>query len=488
MKFANSTKLSKTDCLVVLTFEKTKLEKQFGTTLPKLVAKHIEEKITDKDFEPKEEACVKILHNLADAKRVVLFGLGEDKDDLDNDLFRKIGGSIAKTTEKYSSVTICLPKKCIDANYRALMEGYLMGHYKFERYLSKKSDPVKTKSVNFLDAPKNALTKVNEILALNDAISLTRDLINTPAGDMSPAVIESEAKKVAKSKNISIKVLDEKALKKMGAGAIVAVGQGAKEKSRMIILEYKNAPKNKKPYAFIGKGVCFDTGGINLKPTRYIEDMKVDMSGTATVLGLFKALGTLQPKLHVIGVLGVVENAISRDAYKPGDILKALNGKTIEIMNTDAEGRLVLADCLTYTEKKYKPQSIIDFATLTGCALYALGHDISSILSNNDELYNTIEKLSKETDEHIWRLPLHNYYRKSIKGTIADINNTGDSVKAGTITAAIFLEEFVDKKTPWLHCDIAGTAHGDKADSPYKPAGGRGVLIRTMWKYITQNQ
>ncbi|MBT6068207.1 leucyl aminopeptidase [Candidatus Peregrinibacteria bacterium] len=485
MKFEVTPKLAKTDCCIVSLFEKTPIEKQYKNSLPTELIKSIKAHIGAKDFEGKEESTLTIYPKTGSARKVILMGLGEKKKEMESDLPRRLGATARSLTEKCKTVSIIFPNRYLDLSpCEKFTEGFLLGEYKFEKYKSKKSDKSNTTTLSFIGYDKKKLKNMKEIQKVVESIFFVRDIVNTPGSDMSPNKLEKETRKIAKYANLKVKVINHKQLQKMKAGAILAVGQGATEKARMIVLEYKKSPKNSKPLALVGKGVCFDTGGLNLKPTRYIEDMKLDMGGAATVLGLFHAIGKTQPKLHVIGVIGVVENAISKEAYKPGDVIKALNGKTIEVLNTDAEGRLVLADCLTYVEKAFKPGHIIDFATLTGCAIYTVGHDMTPILGTDQKLIDNLLESGIRTDEFMWQLPLYERYAESLKGSISDLNNTGEGVKAGTVTASLFLREFINNGTPWVHCDIAGTAHRDKADSSYKPKGARGVLVRALWDFI----
>lgn len=496
MRFEVAKKFNKADCLVVCVFEKLELKKQLPD-LPKNLSETVEKRMKAKDFEGKLESSI-TLYPEDNAKKLIIFGLGDthgatlavcDKKAKptiqETDLLRRIGASARKEVESGKNVSVMLPNGLNGkADFERFAEGFLLGGYKFEKYISKKSEKPLLATVTFIGADKSLLGVLKEMEEVTKAIFWVRDIINTPASDMSPSHVEKEARTIGKLKNIKVTVLDDKKLAKMKAGAILAVGQGAVEKSRMIVLEYKNKPKNAKPLAFVGKGVCFDTGGLNLKPTKYIEDMKLDMSGAATVLGIFKMLSALQPRLHVVGVIGVVENAISEKSYKPGDILRAMNGKTIEVLNTDAEGRLVLADCLTYAEKHFKPGHMMDFATLTGAAVFTTGHDITPIMGTDQGFIDKMLSCGKETDEVMWQLPLYKPYAKAMNGTISDLNNTGDSVRCGTITAALFLQNFINSGTPWVHCDIAGTAHGNSVESSYKPKGGRGVLLRALWKFL----
>jgi len=283
-------------------------------------------------------------------------------------------------------------------------------------------------------------------------------------------------------------VFNKKELLKKGMNCLSSVSDGSSEDSRMIILEYKpkNA-KNKKPIVLVGKGITYDAGGINLKPSRggFLESMKDDMGGSATVLNTILACQKLKLPVHVISILAVAENMLGESAYKPGDILKAYNGKTVEVKNTDAEGRLALADALAYASKDLNPEIIIDIATLTGASIVALGWDITPILGNNENLINKLKKSSTNTSEKVWELPLDKCYARYMKGDISDLKNITDGMNAGVSTSAIFLKEFVNEKTPWTHIDIGNTVMS-KRDYPYEPKGATGCIVRLFIDFLSK--
>ena len=310
-----------------------------------------------------------------------------------------------------------------------------------------------------------------------------RDLGNHPANILTPTYLANESKRISKSKNMKCKIFDVSKFQDMGLGSFYGVARGAKEPAKMIVIEYNGGNKKQKPIALVGKGVTFDTGGISLKPPSRMDEMKFDMCGSATVMGVMNAVSILQPKLNMVFAIGATENMPGSDAQRPGDIVKAYNGKTIEVLNTDAEGRLVLADVLSYVNKNYKPSYMIDFATLTGAVLVALGNRASGLMGNDEKLINKVKKSSKATDEKVWELPLWEEYSREIKSPYADLKNIGNAGLAGTITAGAFLKEFVGD-TPWCHLDIAGTAWGPK-EPRYQPKfGATGVAVRLIYHLI----
>ncbi|OVE73658.1 hypothetical protein BVX93_01135, partial [bacterium B13(2017)] len=301
---------------------------------------------------------------------------------------------------------------------------------------------------------------------------------------LTPLKLAKESQKLAKSHRLKVSILNEKELKKRGCNLILAVGQGSVNKPRLIFLEYLRAGKNKKTIAFVGKGITFDSGGINLKPSGHLEDMRLDMSGAGAVLGAIKAIASLKLKVNVIGVLACAENAIGSNAYKPGEIFRAFNGKTVEVLNTDAEGRLVLADALSFTEKKYKPDYIIDLATLTGAALIALGDKYAGLMSEDNSLQELIIKSSEESDDPVWPLPLTEPFMKDMKSDIADLRNIGKNRNAGTIRGAVFLKEFIEN-AKWAHIDIAGTAWSSQKYG-YVPKYATGYGVRLLTNICTK--
>ena len=292
------------------------------------------------------------------------------------------------------------------------------------------------------------------------------------------------AEKIAKSAGMKATIFDVSEFQKMGLGSFYGVAQGSvgRVPAKMIIVEYNGGKKGDKPFALVGKGVTFDSGGISIKPSPRMDEMKFDMCGGATVFGLLKAVSDLKPKMNIVFAIGATENMPGSNAQRPGDIVKAYNGKTIEVLNTDAEGRLVLADVLSYVGKNYKPKFMIDFATLTGAVLVALGNRASGLMGNNEKLINKIKKSGEATGEKVWELPLWDEYTKDIKGKYADIQNLGKA-GAGTITAGAFLKEFVGD-IPWCHLDIAGTAWGPKEPAYQPNVGATGVAVRMIYHLL----
>ena len=282
---------------------------------------------------------------------------------------------------------------------------------------------------------------------------------------------------------MSSKIIDVKDFTKLGLGSFYGVARGAKEPAKFILVEYTGGKKKEAPIALIGKGLTFDTGGISLKSPSKMDEMKFDMCGSATVMGVLRAVSELKPKINIVFAIGSTENMPGSNAQRPGDIVTAYNGKTIEVLNTDAEGRLVLADVLAYVNKNYEPEAIIDFATLTGAVLVALGNRASGVMGNNDKLMKEVKKASEITGEKVWELPLWKEYCSSIKGKYADIQNMGEARLAGTISAGVFLKEFVDD-TPWVHMDIAGTAWGPKEPSYQPKVGATGVAVRLVYQFL----
>jgi leucyl aminopeptidase len=309
--------------------------------------------------------------------------------------------------------------------------------------------------------------------------SFARDLVNEPASAKTPPRIAGIARGLA-GRGVSVKVFDAKACARMGMGAFLAVAQGSAEPARMIRLDYR--PKRARgTVAIVGKCITFDSGGLNLKPTEAIRWMKDDMSGAAAVLGLFRVIRELRPAVRVVGLLAAAENMPGGRAYRPGDVLRAMNGRTIEVDNTDAEGRLTLADMLTYASRE-KPDAILDLATLTGACVIALGLSMTGLFTDFEALAAEIGRCAARTGEKVWRLPLEPDYRELNKSAVADIRNAGGRW-GGAITAGLFLQQFVDPKIPWAHLDIAGPAFADKV-RPYTPAGGTGVMVRTLAEFL----
>ena len=326
--------------------------------------------------------------------------------------------------------------------------------------------------------------KIAESVA--DGAIFTKSIGNLPPNECTPTTLANFAKNISKKNKMKCTVISQPELKKKGFGGITAVGKGSKNEPKLITMEHNNGPKNQKPIVLVGKAVTFDTGGISLKPGQSMDEMKFDKCGGCTVLGIMKSVSELKLPINVVGIIPSVENMPGGEAYRPGDIIKLYNGKTAEILNTDAEGRLILADALAYGEKQYSPKAIIDFATLTGACIIALGNNVAAIVSNNEQLTEKITTSSKTTTEEIWELPLTQDYMDMIKSDVADIKNMGIGKAAGTITAAAFLKSAI-KDTPWAHLDIAGVAWTQGAatkDKPYNPKGATGFGVRLILDYL----
>jgi len=366
-----------------------------------------------------------------------------------------------------------------------VIHGAKLKSYNFDTY---KSDTKKNKIINLnivgLQTKKsNNLRK--KLDALLEGVFFTRDLVSEPGNILHP---DEYAKRLLKLKKIGLKVTvyDEKKLKKLGCNALLGVGQGSIRGSYLVTIEWKGNKSKSKPLAFVGKGVCFDTGGISLKPARFMEDMTYDMAGSAVVVGLMKNFALRKAKINAVGVVGLVENMPGSNAQRPGDIVKSYSGKTIEVLNTDAEGRLVLADALTFTEKKFKPNLIVDLATLTGAIIVCLGSEYAGLFSNDDKLSKQIFEAGEKVDEKVWRLPLHKNYDKLMNSKNADMQNINYVGGAGSTTAAQFLQRFIINKTPWAHLDIAGMAFSKYAGA-LNSGGATGYGVRLLNKFVEDN-
>jgi len=363
--------------------------------------------------------------------------------------------------------------------------GARLRSYRFDKYLTKEKpeDKPSLKTLNLAVPAAARARKAFEPLArIADGVFFTRDLVSEPANVIYPESLAAAAKTLAKL-GVEVEVLDEKAMAKLGMGALLGVGQGSARPPRLVVMQWKGAARGKdaRPLAFVGKGVTFDTGGISLKPAANMEDMKWDMGGAGVVIGLMQALAGRKARVNAVGVAGLVENMPSGTAQRPGDIVKSLSGQTIEVINTDAEGRLVLADALWYTEQRFKPRIMIDLATLTGAIIIALGHEYAGLFSNNDELAQRLARAGKVVGEPLWRMPMSQEYDKAIKSDAADMKNVGNRA-AGSITAAQFLQRFV-KEAPWAHLDIAGVTWSSK-DKPTVPKGGTAFGVRLLERLV----
>ncbi len=359
--------------------------------------------------------------------------------------------------------------------------GFNLKSYTFNKYKTLDKDKLNKKiNLNIISIYNKKINNEYKYYdSIKEGVFLSRDLVSEPPNVLNPKKYTEEIKKLSKL-GLKVEILNEAKLKKLGMNSLLGVGQGSENETFLAIIKWNGAKKNsEKPLAFVGKGVCFDTGGISLKPARFMEEMKYDMGGSAVVVGLMKSFALRKAKINAVGVVGLVENMPDGNAQRPGDIVKSYSGKTIEVLNTDAEGRLVLADALTYTEEKFKPKFIIDLATLTGAIIMALGEEYAGLFSNNDELSKNIFKASENVNEKVWRLPLHKNYDKLMNSSIADVQNINYAGGAGSITAAQFLQRFILNKTPWAHLDIAGMAFSKKAAN-LNPGGATGFGVRLL--------
>jgi len=421
------------------------------------------------------------------ARRIMLVGMGKKKD-ITLDKIRQAAGTAATTARDTGSYEITgvmdsleIPGITPEELFQAHIEGSLLALYTFQKYKNIPAEEQRemktlTLLVSKKETPGPLLDAVKRGQIIADAVCFTRDLINTPAQDKTPAILADTAKKLAKESGIQCKILSTPELKKLGMGGILGVSQGSAQPPKFIILEYNARAKSRETIVFVGKGLTFDSGGICLKQAKDMDIMKSDMSGGAAVLGALKAIAEMKLPQHVVGLIPCTENMPGGSAIKPGDIVKFHSGKTAEVANTDAEGRLILADALAYAEK-YKPCAVIDLATLTGSCVVALGTAASGMLGNNEELKRRVKTASEKTWERVWELPLWDDYQEQIKSDIADIKNIGGPY-AGAITAACFLSKFTEKY-PWVHLDIAGTSWCEK-NNAYLKKGASGVGVRLL--------
>ena len=423
------------------------------------------------------------------ASRLIVVGAGKLSAIKDND-FLKLGGAAAgKLTRRQRRVTIIaeLPMGAMKPDQAAAVaSGVRLRAYKFDRYKTKKKDGEEAAvraeislAVADVAAARKAFAPRAHIV---DGVIIARELVNEPPNVLYPVEFARRAAQLRKL-GVDVEILDVKAMTKLGMGALLGVAQGSTQPGRIVIMRWNGGKRGDKPVAFVGKGVCFDTGGISIKPAGGMEDMKGDMGGAACVVGLMHALAARKAKVNVVGAIGLVENMPDGNAQRPGDIVTSMSGQTIEIINTDAEGRLVLADVLWYVAKKFKPKFMVDLATLTGAIMVALGTEYAGLFSNNDELAERLTKVGQATGERVWRMPLGPEYDKQIDSQFADMKNTGGR-NGGSITAAQFLQRFVDD-TPWAHLDIAGTAMG-APKSEINHSWGSGYGVRLLERLVAE--
>jgi len=419
-------------------------------------------------------------------KKIIFINHKDNKDDFEN---QNIGGKVISEIKLAKEINVIFSNenKSFENYYFNFLLGCYLKKYSFTKYktIFKKNENVK-EIFNLLitSSSKNFFINIkNNIENIVSGVFLTRDLVSEPPNYLNPEKFVTEIKKLTKL-GLKVDVFDSSKMKKIGMNALLGVAQGSKNLPYFVTITWKPSnSKNKNPLSFVGKGVCFDTGGISLKPAKFMEDMKYDMAGAGAVVGLMKTLALRKSKSYVIGAVALVENMPGGSAQRPGDIVKSYSGKTIEVLNTDAEGRLILADAIYYIDEQYKPELIVDLATLTGAIVVSLGNEYAGLFSNNDKLSEKLIKAGEIENEKLWRFPLHKNYDKLMDSKIADIQNINYSGGAGSITAAQFLQRFLKNKTPWAHLDIAGMAW-TKKDLDVIPTGATGFGVKLLNKFV----
>ncbi len=411
---------------------------------------------------------------------IVLVGLGNENELTDDKItktFYKLGQSLMKSKVKSIHIESNL-------SVLAITEGLLQSEYSFEKYLTEKkvvptlTDVYITSSTS---SKEEIQADINQATLLTESIFFARDLVNEPAIVLTPKKLSLAAQKELIPLGVKVDVYGRDEISEIGMEAFLAVSRGSAQEPQFIVMSWDGNPDSKEKIALVGKGLTYDSGGYSIKPTDSMVDMKSDMAGSAAVIAAMRAIATSNLKQNVVAIVAACENMISGGAYKPGDVISSMSGKTIEILNTDAEGRVTLADALWYAATVVKADKIIDLATLTGACIVALGHTYTGAITNNDELMGQVKKASVLAGENIWQLPTHDDYRELIKGTVGDLVNTGGR-GAGTITAGLFLQEFVND-IPWVHLDIAGTSFLDKPCG-YLPKGATGTMVKTLYYLV----
>jgi leucyl aminopeptidase len=429
--------------------------------------------------------------------RVLLVGLGP-RTSFDHEVARRaaaeairaLKGKGARTASfrLASFVTEGVPA---DVAVRSIIDGAGLGSYEFLRYRTSRDTGVEEATVALGEehGREEALLRkaVDQQGTIVECVLWTRDIANLPADTATPEYLADEAKRLGKELGLKVTVFDEKQLLEMHCGGLLGVGSGSSHPPRMVVLEYPGAGRSAKTVAVVGKGICFDSGGISIKPALHMADMKFDKSGACAVLGIVRAAALLKVSPRVVGVLACAENLPGGRAYRPGDVLRTFNGKTIEVLNTDAEGRVVLADALSYVTDKYHPDELIDLATLTGAEVVALGDDTGALVSTDEKMAQGLLEASAATGEPLWRMPLTDYHRELVKSDVADVRNSTEITVAGVLTAAAFLEHFVNR-VPWAHLDIAGPAYTTATTRKFQPAyqniGATGFGVRVVTRYL----
>ena len=457
---------------------------RYLTNLDKKNSNYIKQAMKVVNFNYKENNELDlILPKGSKSNRIIILGINKNSSFNDIDLGR-LGSTITTklNNKKIKEASLILNDKTFNAYEVALLlYGISLNTYRFNKYFSDKKkirenflETINLFSTNY----KNIKNEWKRFNAVKEGVFLTRDLVSEPSNNLTPLLLSKEALKLRKT-GLKVEQLDEKKLKKLKMGALLGVAQGSANKPYVVTLEWRgNKSKKTMDYTFVGKGVTFDTGGISIKPSGGMEEMKYDMGGSAVVLGLMKALALRKTKANVSGIIGLVENMPSGTAQRPGDVVKSMSGQTIEVINTDAEGRLVLADILWYAQQKFQPKKIVDLATLTGAIIVSIGQEKAGMFSNNKDFADELTELGLKVGEEVWNMPVDDSYEKDIRSDIADMKNVGSGRGAGSTAGAIFLKRFI-KNTIWMHLDIAGVTWA-KSDRPMTPKGGSGFGVRLL--------
>jgi len=457
------------------------LDKRLGNALSKII------KAEELKGKAGEIRLVNTLGKIS-AHNILLIGLGDPKDANEaSEILRKAAARLVKNGNRLRAKTVgvedadpCRKKVAASIRGQVLAEGALMATYSFDTYKKPAKKTVENFAVLSNEASKLA-SGFKKGSVYGEVTNFARDLINLPANDMTPRRMADEARKTVRGTGLKLKVMGTAEIKRLGMGCYWAVSRGSVEPPAFLHIHYKPKSRPKKKIAIVGKGVTFDSGGLSLKTAQGMETMKDDMSGSAAMLSVMKALAVLKPNIEVHGFAAMTENMPSGTAGKPGDIVRAMNGKSVEILNTDAEGRLTLADAVTYAQK-FKPDLLVDVATLTGACVIALGDLCSGILGNDQALVDRLIASAKTAGEKLWQLPLVEEYKDELKSSAADLKNVGGRW-GGTINGALFIQEFIDSKLPWAHIDIAGPSWTEK-ELDYCPRGGTGHIVRTLLEFI----
>ena len=456
---------------------------------------YVAQSIEAAQFKGKKGETITLLNPHKTPSHILVVGLGEVKS-VKKLTMEEAGATIvaAALTAKVAHVEVLANVsktiKVDAADVAAhLASGAKLRAYNFDKYRTKikPEDKPKLKSVAVVStAVEKAKKTFAPLAAIAESVAFARDLITEPANVLYPETYAAEVRKLSKL-GLKVEVLGEAEMKKLGMGSLLCVGQGSVKESKLVVMQWYNGKKTQKPVAFVGKGVTFDTGGISIKPANGMEDMKYDMGGSAAVVGTMRALAARGAKVNAVGIIGLVENMPDGNAVRPGDVVTSMSGQTIEVLNTDAEGRLVLADALWYTQNRFKPQCIVDLATLTGAIVSALGSFRAGLFSNDDKISTTLSASADRTGERVWRMPMGAEYDALINCDIADMKNISEGREAGSTTAAQFLQRFVND-VPWIHLDIAGVAWAHKPTlTPLAPKGAVGWGIRLLNDWVAEN-